>query len=415
MNDQEALNIFHSIKSEYDSLPPPKYRHANLDDLELQAARLNEIKTYLKDNIAYARLVNAISQTIKRLTPSESWNNTSERGINKAIPPVIKKGGKRDGEMQFPFQWEDKHSGKICSISGYWNAKHFMVMDVLSYIFLLKTGGNCLPKEVSPIFEDLESIEHRENEINENLPNPRIPSKVTQEDIPLIKKQKYCVHFDDQDFRKFTNKEMTSSDILNLLKETSGVEFCISFPVLLFRGNKKDARQNWYNMNVFSRLFELASIDVDVRKDGIVQKREYYVIFNTILGELFVHNLLSRNYDCVSTDLYNLPPSAQIFYRRFLVHHNFPVTQLNLETIVQEMNFIDTNRTNLVNVVEGNILEPLKQSKLILSYNKKEDGLLGVKYEIRLPKKQVKELQQAQSTDIGLEDAGFGKDGSGVR
>ena len=73
------------------------------------------------------------------------------------------------------------------------------------------------------------------------------------------------------------------------------------------------------------------------------------------------------------------------------------------------MNFIDTNKTNLVNVVEGSILEPLKQSKLILSYDKKEDGLLGVKYEIRLPKKQVKELQQDQNTDSGLEDAGFGK------
>jgi hypothetical protein len=73
------------------------------------------------------------------------------------------------------------------------------------------------------------------------------------------------------------------------------------------------------------------------------------------------------------------------------------------------MNFIDTNKTNLVNVVEGSILEPLKQSKLILSYDKKEDGLLGVKYEIRLPKKQVKELQQDQNTDLGLEDAGFGK------
>lgn len=64
-------------------------------------------------------------------------------------------------------------------------------------------------------------------------------------------------------------------------------------------GDKVGPKEKWYDMHVFSRLFELASIDVDVRKDGIVQKREYYVIFNTIFGELFVHNLLSKNYDCV--------------------------------------------------------------------------------------------------------------------
>jgi hypothetical protein len=88
----------------------------------------------------------------------------------------------------------------------------------------------------------------------------------------------------------------------------------------------------------------------------------------------------------VSSDLYNLPPSAQIFYRRFLLHHNFSTTSLNLDTIVQEMNFLDKNKTNLVNVMEQNILEPLKQNGLITSYEKTE-GLLGIKYEISLPEK----------------------------
>ena len=84
------------------------------------------------------------------------------------------------------------------------------------------------------------------------------------------------------------------------------------------------------------------------------------------------------------------------------------------------MNFIDTNPTNLVNVVEGSILEPLKQSDLILSYHRIE-GLSGIKYEIRLPKKEVKDLEQEKDTqedlktDVRLEDGGFGKDGSGVR
>jgi hypothetical protein len=63
------------------------------------------------------------------------------------------------------------------------------------------------------------------------------------------------------------------------------------------------------------------------RKNGIVQKREYYVIFNAILGELFIH--------CT---------------------------------------------------IEGNTLEHLKMNELILSYEKKE-ALEGLKYVITLPEK----------------------------
>jgi hypothetical protein len=56
----------------------------------------------------------------------------------------------------------------------------------------------------------------------------------------------------------------------------------------------------------------------------------------------------------------------------------------------------------------------LKQSDLILSYHRIE-GLSGIKYEIRLPKKEVKDLDQGKDTqedlkpDVRLEDAGFGK------
>jgi len=61
MNDQEALKILHDIKTEYDSIPPPKYRHAKLEDLKKRFDQLTEIKAYLKDNMAYVRLINAIS------------------------------------------------------------------------------------------------------------------------------------------------------------------------------------------------------------------------------------------------------------------------------------------------------------------------------------------------------------------
>jgi len=146
-------------------------------------------------------------------------------------------------------------------------------------------------------------------------------------------------------------------------------------------------------IRVYSRLFEIACINTDVRKDGIVQKRQYRLYFNTILAELFVHNLLTRNYDWVNSDLYNLPPSAQVFYRRFLLHHNYPKEQLSMSLIIREMNFTDKNMTNLVRNLEMNTLNPLVRRGLILSYEKLE-GLNEEKYVFVLPGKKKQEKEQ---------------------
>ena len=89
-------------------------------------------------------------------------------------------------------------------------------------------------------------------------------------------------------------------------------------------------------MNMFSRLFEFGYIDEDVRNgQESVYMRRYYVTFNTILGELFAHNLKAQNYDWVERELYALPPSAQLFFRKCLVHNDSPVLEFNLETISQ--------------------------------------------------------------------------------
>jgi len=151
-------------------------------------------------------------------------------------------------------------------------------------------------------------------------------------------------------------------------------------------------REKWYPMNVYSRLFEIACINTDTRKDGIVQKRQYRLYFNTILGELFVHNLLTRNYDWVNSDLYNLPPSAQVFYRHFLLHHDYTKLQLSMSLIIREMNFTDKNMINLVRNLEVNTLNPLVRRGLILSY-KKLNGLNEDKYEFLLPGKKKRDKE----------------------
>jgi hypothetical protein len=132
-------------------------------------------------------------------------------------------------------------------------------------------------------------------------------------------------------------------------------------------------------MNMFSRLFDFGYFERPRESDGVIRKREYFVTFNTILGELFVHNLKMINYDWIREDLYSLPASAQIFFRKFIVNNNLPKIPINLGNIAQKLNLIDRNKTNLENSILTNVLEPLKMQGFISSYEKTQ-GLHGTKF-----------------------------------
>ena len=159
MTIQEAKSLLSNIQIDYASIPYPKYLHGNLDDLENQYQKLNAVKDQLKDDFAYVRLLNSVTQTLERMRRTSgysSWINASERGINKAIPPVLRKA---NNENILPFHWESEKSGELCSITnGYWSAKNYMVMDFVGYIFLLKSGGDKLPQESLPYSMDLTAL-----------------------------------------------------------------------------------------------------------------------------------------------------------------------------------------------------------------------------------------------------------------
>ena len=381
MNEQEALEILQQIQQDYNSIKDPKYRNADLDDLRQKYDTLLSIGNCLKGDRAYLNLKNAISQIIAKMDITSTWRNISERGINKAIPYLTKK---RRGEIKIPFDCDYKNSGYKCSINnGYWSVRNYMVMDVIGYFSLLREGGDRMPKNPVPIFEDLESIKRRENELNQQEKTGDLSkTEVTSEGIiESIKGSKLWARFSDGDFKKFTCLNMSSNKILNLIHKTSQVEFKLTFPIRLTEKGKS-AKEREYQMNMFSRFFEFGYIDKDVRSDGIVRSREYFVGFNTILGELFAHNLKTVNYDWVANNFYSLPNSAQIFYRKFLIHNDFLNIPINLVNIAEKLDLRDRNITNLIRTIETNALEPLKEFGLILSY-KKEEGLHGPKYVIK--------------------------------
>jgi len=380
MTYEESQFKLDQIIEDYNSLKEPKYRNANIEILKIHYNLLMEMKDVMRGDQKHAHIVNAISQTIKKMTPKgpedKDWRNVSDRGINKAIPPVIKK---KNHPIEFPFQWIDNKSGITCYCNGYWSAKNYMLMDILGYRLLLKEGKNCLPEESAPIFNDLESIATRELALSEsgNIP-PSSQLMTSEQMIQRIQGTRYYIQFTDEDFQKHISQDMSPNNICNLLLETSRVEFKLVFPVRM--RNEKENEQR-YRMNFFSRLFEFGYIE-ETRENGIVQPKEYLILFNTVLGEMFAHNLLSRSYDWLDSQFYNLPHNAQIFYRRFVLNNDCKRIPINIDTIKERLKLEDKNITNLRNTIERNILAPLVTQGLIDPFEK-EDGLHGLKFIIK--------------------------------
>lgn len=401
----ESLPILERIIRDYHSIREPKYRNADLESLKNYLDTLKVMKPDMVKDQRYLNIMNAISQTIGRMErykTEKPWLNVSERGINKSIPPVVRK---KDQVIEFPFQWVDEKSGHTCEINNNWGARNYMVMDVIGYILLLAKGGDIVPKEPVPIFSDISSIQRREKELvpNDSSRIQDLAQETIESCIDRMKKENHWIKFTDKDFRRNTKIDMSSNEIMNLLLETSRVEFKLTYPVRIKEGKK--SKEQFYRMNVFSRLFEFGYIDKDVRNDGVVQSREYYVSFNTILGELFAHNLLSMNYDWLDNRFYSLPSTSQVFYRRFLIHHDYKDISVNLDTIKRRLNLKDSNITNLIATIENNILRPLVEFGLIDSYEKDTEGLNGIKFIIKRTHK-IKPKEVTHDPEKSSEDGG---------
>ena len=393
MDKNSAIQLLDETNEFYKHLKTPKYKQISLKKWKEYLDQLQEIKQLLSGDKTLKNLINAMSQIVAKLekldkirpinkiTALENKDrtllmNTSERSVNKAIPCINSKN-------KSPFSWDDESTGVECEINnGHWGARNSMLLDILGYMLLMKEGNDIIPKIQTPIFNDIEKIKTRESELqNKKDEILDTPSDINLA-IKIIKQKKYWVHFDDKIFRELTSKKMNTNSIFDLIHKTYMMDFKIIYPVRIIKDKK--SREQFYKINVFSRLFELISIDKDVRtSDGAIRCREYYVAFDTILGELFVHNLKTLNFDWIHREFYNLPGSAQIFYKRFILNHNFQSLSIGLPKISTWLNFSDKNITNLVNTVELNVLNPLRKCGLIKDY-KRGNGPNGLKYKIKI-------------------------------
>lgn len=236
MTKEESISFLKSIIDDYRTLKEPKYRHADPEKLQKDHEVLITIKGFHQNNQDYLNIVNAISQTLKKIErmrhPSDH-RTISERGINKSIPPVKKKQ-----MIDSPFEWTDK-SGKSCFINnGHWGARNYMVMDIIGYFLLLKEGGDSLPKDSAPLFRDISSISTRESDykIDQAHQSSLIDIVMSEQDVMRFEKHRYWIRMTDRDFRRFTSLDLSSNEIRDLLLETSRVEFKLVYPVRIWNG-----------------------------------------------------------------------------------------------------------------------------------------------------------------------------------
>ena len=80
---------------------------------------------------------------------------------------------------------------------------------------------------------------------------------------------------------------------------------------------------------------------------------------------------------------YLLPDSAQIFFRKTLIHNNFKKIVFNIGTIADYAGLTDNNPWNLAATVETNILEQLREYGYIDSYEKVGEDPKAPKYIIK--------------------------------
>jgi len=372
MTTDQALKILHEIKGFYDSIPSPKYRNSDLDTLKEKFDQLQDLKDDLGHDKPYTKLNNAMSQVIAKLEESSRlanmsrdriWSNLSERGMNKVIPAIMKHRG-----QSWPVEYTDKW-GNTCHVSnGHWETKNYRVMDVIGYMFLMHMGGDSLPKDATPIFNDLHDIQQLEKQLNGGHSHA------------FSTGNRHYIRFTDDQFRQYSGLQMSSTQIRDLLLETSRVEFKLTFPVRL---KSTGSKENTHRMNYYSRFFEMGHEDLNVKSNGVVLTRRYTINFNTLLGELFVNNLLARFNDRIDKLFYLLPDSAQYFYRKALSHHNKKRNEFNLATIAGYVGLIDNNQWNLITTIENNILKPLIEYGYIDSYEKTGEDPKAPKYILR--------------------------------
>jgi len=352
MNYNNALTTLNGITERYTAIPSPKYKHADLTSLQADFDVLKSLKDDLAGNADYHKLLSSVGKVIALMQPAEtSWNNISERSINKTLRARSKKHQDVNGIIS----WENnkKHRQEAIIHHRKWTARHFMVFDIIGYQYMLQLGNGTLPKEDQPLFNSGRDIK--------------------------LKNDQFKVTINDIEFRRFSGlARIPSKNILQLFKEIATSTFKLHYPVRLPFHRDGKRGEYIFPMPDFNAFFSIDSVT-----EG--KYRTYEINFNSLLGQMFIHNLRMNNHDCINVGCYQLPYNSQVFYRNYLLNNDFATIPINLGNITQTLGFTFKNQTELIKTIKINVLDPLINFGVIEYYNFTE-GLEDMKFVVKKKK-----------------------------
>jgi len=130
--------------------------------------------------------------------------------------------------------------------------------------------------------------------------------------------------------------------VTELIKRTAGVKFTLDYPVqhpvvetYRYKGESRTKITGRYLETVKVENCRLFNFKIE---NGILQ-----VIFNTFLGKLYTHNLLTLNTDWFDEDYLKLNGYTSAIYRRFFSNRK-NVDEIKLRDIVEHFGFVNNCR-----------------------------------------------------------------------
>lgn len=111
-----------------------------------------------------------------------------------------------------------------------------------------------------------------------------------------------------------------------------------------------DFKNKYCNFDAdFTTLFKYEYIPGKQSTDGKHYNAEYKFMFGSILGGIFIHNIVTGGYSLIDESFYNLSKYANILFRMFLLNYTDQKTIIDMNTALHRLGFTNSNPTEQKN------------------------------------------------------------------
>jgi len=290
------------------------------------------------------------AELFKQIESEVKHKNVVEREFNRIILCLD------PNQTGQPIMWTDTRTGLTCQTTERWDWANFMATDVITTTLQKKFEEN---KTTEDTLDDLEEL---------NVETSDSSFNAAAKGLPL------WVKITDEEFRRMTGKDYSSGQIYELLKRTFSVKFSIPYrPYVLepkrgyvFTGQDMQDFLN-HRSKQFWSIGQYGCIEekFDTKKGKVVKRRDHYILFNTPLSLRIITNILNKNINWPPRELYNENPSAQSFYRHYLIDNNFSEIDLLVSTIIKDLGIRTKIKSAVIARLKKNTLTPLHKLGLI--------------------------------------------------